>query len=788
METLLKILRLIPDNWIHFLEEAEVLEQNLVKRKGYLEGYKTKLDTLIRNLFQEIDTLDFGAFKTKFHGNRNFQKFEKVSLNFFGLLSLPEDFDSDNMDDIRDLVITKVELLKDVLSDVEIENFDSNTVLDHLKEIALVILKPIPEDMDFNDREAVLQLKNDKLAQLQPKVLDLMEYLLPFELDRGSLETNVQTFNDVANTVFSPHTPETDDEKEAMLEDEYPILSNIKNKIPQVRKTLADVTIPGINTAQISDHSKEVVEEIEDKIPEIEKLLNELDWENLESDTIVDKAETVFGHLKEILKLPLFHSVFPLLKEQFKFINLRDMDIKTLIAELERLVDIPDDVGLHDIPKVVALARTKVDELLDLISHVEIEGVDTKKMLAALRDFFDQLFKDLPEDLSLDNPADLCAVFFDKAVSFFQIQNSEKTQKAWLEILQKIQMIWQFVRSSGIHVDVKDQIDLHSEPPQNSVPPRMINVQGDLMEEKSIFEHRVTSATLIADPDGKADTAPMEQEVSFETPQETVNNDTPPSKEIPDAVEHSDPTLGISTSDTTAQVVEEQQEAAESGSSPDLDPEPIESQQNMGQDQEASSANDTSFKDLMGQWIQALLDDEKGLSEALDPAQKEILLSYFEGTLKNTLIDSFKALVDQPCVDLIEELKSRWQTFETGLLQDGFYVSRDGEEMPFTVGTLIDYLLDEFSAILILIRGKIEELVLEVIKWLYDLLDIAMEILANLKVPKSRIPLPLFNLITQKRDPNILCLIMVLPVATVKSILNMTSDDMDGWLASAAEK
>lgn len=473
MITIVKILKLLPDNWSDTLDKAEemggIMEGYFTKSSTFLEEKKATLDTLVNNLFTDLN-IDVNAL----HSNVIYKKLENIVIDFPELAAIPEDLDVDNMDDIRTFIEGKMEYLRTQLADLEFDAFDLDTVLAELQGIIAIVMD-IPEDLDFNDTEALAQLKNEKLTQLKPAIFRLLEQLLNMELAGTGIDTGIDTGIEKLNAVSDVIV--ADNNESNTNNEPISAISTIKNKLPLIEQELADVAIPGVDITKTSESSSAVLSLMEEKIPLIEEQLTNADWEHFEPTTWISQVKDIFNHVKVILDHPSLAGVFSVVQATFGLIRLKEIDAATALTKLKDVLDLPDDLELNDNTAIVEFIKSKVTELIDLVAYIEIEGINTDEIITKARDFTDSLLN-ISDDTGIDRVADLGFVLFDKLITFFQDNiTTVNTPNGWFEQLQKIQLIWKFVNNNSFHVSLKDKNDIHQNPIENNLS-RMMNTMN----------------------------------------------------------------------------------------------------------------------------------------------------------------------------------------------------------------------------------------------------------------------------------------------------------------------
>lgn len=174
-------------------------------------------------------------------------------------------------------------------------------------------------------------------------------------------------------------------------------------------------------------------------------------------------------------------------------------------------------------------------------------------------------------------------------------------------------------------------------------------------------------------------------------------------------------------------------------------------------------------------WVKEMLGDEQSeLRSAFSPEQQILVQHFLEGTWQDMLVHELETIHGDEA--LVEELKNKYTEFVALLQQDE----------PPTLGVLINYVFNTIQETLPVVMEKLRQLLLTCIGLLYDLLMIVIESLNHLKLPGSVFPAWLFTLITQGRNINVLCLLLAMPLSTVKKLLDTPYDELKIWVAEAS--
>jgi hypothetical protein len=768
INTLIKIIRLIPDNWEEIKQQSLIYQQKLNEDKGYLGEKRATLHTGVEQLFAQLE-FDYQALKNKVVATAFYQKFANVFIDFPELFNLPEDFDQDNMADIQALVEDKITLLRQQLPDLGFD-LDTPAFFSQLQQLLVIILE-IPDEFDFGDHQALQQLKTDSLAKAKPVINELLKIVLKHDDSEfvNQLESGVETITELADiivndpvaTVAEPSVsleqaqaadPDSNSDANANananLDSVEPpgLLANFKQKLPQLAATLSDIELPGIDVNIISDNTADLLTLLEAKRPLVEQLLTVSDGEKSEAAAYVTQLKGLLNHGVDVLQHPALAGVFNGALDQLDLTSVIDFngnEPEQLIDELKSCLVVDEDIDFSDIQQLSGLINSKLRQVLKVIAKVSIKGLDSAAVLAEITTFADKLLT-LPADASIDSLLDVASALFDKFMGYYQANvPTVDTPNKWLEQVQKLQALYKFIRVEGLDIALIDKITLHQQAPptaentrlpispvgqltlaQPSLEPASDPYQVFVDKQAAMLASAQAAANAALKQVSNADTsitasAVASPAISSETSSEpsTANNTTVAERPATAANAEvsgntNNATLAIDAGNNNAQA----------------DVVIANSSNSNGSENDGFEGNSA-----LPQMLTTLLTDSDLLAK-LSPEQRSYAEHLIAGTLQEKLITELKAelkaeFLEQSLVSaFIERMQQRTLTLRQ--------LFEQGEP---TLAALFELMFDGFKDIVTSFLTTVKALFLGTIDILYQLMMILTALLDYLEIPVGMI-------------------------------------------------
>ena len=698
INTLIKILRLIPDNWEEIKQQSRIYQQKLNEDKGYLGEKRAALHAGVEHVFEQLH-FDYPVLKNKVVATTFYQKFANVFIDFPELFNLPEGFDQDNMAHIQTLVEDKITLLRQQLPDLGFD-LDNPAFFSQLQQLIVIILD-IPDEFDFGDHRALQQLKTNSLGKAKPVINELLQIVLKRDDSEfaSQMETGMEKIVELGDIIVGDNQTAAADEQSAAP------LAGIKQKIPQLAATFSDVSLPEIDVNKVSDNATDLLTLIESKLPLIEQQSTAQEGEERDVAADVDQLKGLLKHGADIIKHPALASMFNGSLDQVDLATIVDFNGNTpeqLLTEFKSCLVVADDLDLTDAQQLSGLIKTKLSQLLEIIGKVSIKGLDSDALIAKVNAFSEKLFA-LPADASIDGILDIVSTLADKFIEFYQANASPlATSNKWLEQVQKLQVLYKFIRLEGLDISLIDKIAQHQQaPPTVDVTRQAISPAEQFVLPQSgvaddPYQAFVTKQTTML--------AAVTAQVAQPDSNSTVANST-----VANSTAANSTTANSSTANSTAA-----NDATNNATNNNAD--------DAGTNSDQSNSTSTS---TVQQMLTTLLTDA-GVLDKLSPEQKSYAEHLIAGTLQQKLMDGLKqAFLAQPQVDaFIQRMQSRVQDLTT--------LFKQGEP---TLAAIFEIIFDGFKDCITSFLATVTAILLNVIDMLYRLLLIFAAILDYLEIP-----------------------------------------------------
>ncbi|MCJ8290818.1 MAG: hypothetical protein HRT58_14240 [Crocinitomicaceae bacterium] len=180
----------------------------------------------------------------------------------------------------------------------------------------------------------------------------------------------------------------------------------------------------------------------------------------------------------------------------------------------------------------------------------------------------------------------------------------------------------------------------------------------------------------------------------------------------------------------------------------------------------STSEEDASinFKEII---LTLLTDEENGAISQVDKKYQDVITELIEGDwLSNFFENLFDSYLNmEEWLDLFEDEKE--------VMQKLIY----GKPIP-SLGEIMDKLIKQLSNAFNLIIQKAKSTIHFIIKTISEGLEAIIAMLKAIKIPEDWIPQFIKDLLLEGKNPNLLCLGLAIPLTTLKSILNLSSNQL----------
>ncbi|MFT5758699.1 MAG: hypothetical protein ACI9LM_003447 [Alteromonadaceae bacterium] len=766
INTLIKILRLIPDNWEEIKQQSLIYQQKLNEDKGYLGEKRAALHAGVEHVFEQLH-FDYPVLKNKVVATAFYQKFANVFIDFPELFTLPDGFDPDNMEHIQTLVADKIQLLRQQLPDLGLD-LDNERLFLSLQQLIKIVLD-IPDDIDFSNQQAISELKTNSLGKAKPVINELLQIVLKRDDSEfaSQMETGIETItelvdvivNDPVVTVSEPSLsleqaqaadPDSNSDANANLDSVEPpaLLAIFKQKLPQLAATLSDIELPGIDVNIISDNTADLLTLLEAKRPLVEQLLTASDGEHSEVAAYIAQLKGLLNHGVDVLQHPALAGVFNGALDQLDLTSVIDFNgnqPEQLIDELKSYLAVDEDIDFSDIQQLSALINSKLRQVLKVIAKVSIKGLDSAAVLAEITTFADKLLT-LPADASIDSLLDVASALFDKFMGYYQANvPTVDTPNKWLEQVQKLQALYKFIRVEGLDIALIDKITLHQQAPPTAENTRLpISPVGQLtlaqpsLEPASdpyqVFVDKQAALLASAQAAANAESNAALKQVSNADTSITVSAVASPAISSETSSEPStanNPTVAELPATAANEQVSDNTDsntmAIDAGSNS------VQADVAIANSSDSSSSNGSEGNSALPQMLTTLLTDS-GLLAKLSSEQRSYAEHLIAGTLQEKLITELKAELK---AEFLEQ--SLVSAFIERMQQRSLVLKQLFEQGEPTLAALFDLMFDGFKDIVTSFLTTVKALFLGTIDILYQLMMILTALLDYLEIPVGMI-------------------------------------------------
>ena len=442
METITKILTLIPDNWDDVLAQAQRFEGHVGTAHTIVGDQQATIESFVARAieFVAIDwtTIDDWLSRTQFY-----QHLEDVSLDIPALLAVPDDMDWSDSARLDSLITDKFELLKTAFSGLSVErktggSVDTALALEQLK-IVVNGIRDISADIDFADAESVELFRSRMTDSVKPAMFTLINTVFGIDL-------TASTTNSSADSVFSlpqkiqaaqPEPPESfDPALSENVRSSLEMLSRAKHAIPVLQQELNSVSTTATPLSALLAGSEDFVVHLQQHLPTLAEALTAVmegqDWQNVDFEQLKSDIQqlctVVVAFLDSSPATEAIRSLFgsvdgasPIQLIGFDESWSTEQKLTQLVTDITAIFSLPDDFDDLAPDAFVTWLKGKVDGLADVINHIELFGFTADSAWQRVKTPVEELFSTEGADLS--SPEGVTEFLFDKVVLLANMLN-----------------------------------------------------------------------------------------------------------------------------------------------------------------------------------------------------------------------------------------------------------------------------------------------------------------------------------------------------------------------------
>lgn len=801
METITKILTLIPDNWDDVLAQAERLESHVGTAHTFVGGQQATIKSLVARAVEFV-VLDWTKIDDWLSGTQFYQHLEEVSLDIPALLSVPDDMDWRDQDQLNTWITAKFELLKVAFANVSIERRSGGTVdtslaLEQLKTVVNA-MREISEGIDFEDAASVELFRSRMTETVKPAMFTLLNTLFGIDLSESSTSAGADSVFSLPQKIkdAQPEPPEAFDEVDNEdVRTTLQALSAAKHTLPVLQQELESVAGGGSPLSSILSGSEDFVVHLQQHLPGIAAAFSQVvdgqDWTNIDAEqlkTDVQQLSTlVVAWIDTSPLVETFRAMagsgasnaMPIKLVGFDESWTTEQKLTQLVQDLIAIFTLPDDFSDLAPDALIPWLRSKIDALVALINHIELAGFTAAHLYQRVKTPLDELFSTEGADLS--SPDGITEFFFDKVVLLANMLNpasgssqsetdgdsasnsepdSDTSESSWLasrlsqtggnliqlmltlvaELVEKAKLIWLFIQNNDLGFSLKDQ-------------------DADFKPAALTATNYQVNAGAAADPQSESNTG---SEQTGDSASETAESAS-----------------GADGSNTNSS---ESGGSANSGSGDSADSST--SPQNSGSEDVITAPPLREVVSLEMIIRNLLGDRDSGVISYLPTEVQDVMLGILNGEYQQKFVDDITAMWDASGVE--QQLEAHYQALVA--LQTP-QTDENGDPVRHTAASLVSQLVAGVGLIYNAVIAFAEQAVTLLIDIVFEVINTLFDVIKAFKVPTSVrniLPHQLEDALLGEHDPNLLCLIAAIPTVILTGFLTVPVETINSWIAEAA--
>ncbi|AUI87749.1 hypothetical protein BS333_15210 [Vibrio azureus] len=834
MDTTQKLFNLVPNHWQDVLVQAHKFEGYIDKAETFVDEQKIALEAHVSELFNFLD-IDWEKLSTWLLQNPILTKFSAVNIDIPAFIALPDGFDGNDTAQMQALVKEKLELLKQAFAPVEFEQMNLDELFPQLETI-IQTLVDLPEDLDFDDPLAVNEYKNSVIDSLRPQIYALVSSLFDLDLKDSMLNstlTRTQTLTDdfaqkLTQSPQSPPMQSTQEGQDVDFTDELPLqeepqegvidpdlgtlfeqnpvqgiiafVDKLKTLLPAIANQFQGQSIAGFEVATLITIAEELLTLIADNLAELVNKIVETDWQNLNLDGFVAEVQSIKAFVIEKITQSPLGGLYLAINWPSSSLGYVESTPEQAYEMLKEVIAVPQELESWGelqsltLPQLSEIARTKLTSAFELLRHLSPFGLSPAGLIDKVSEPMDALlsvandhdFDDLSANVRLviGKLTYLIERFFPNLTGSLELPDEHDFNDLKANgrlLLEKI-------------MDMADKLI----PEQDRSLDAGLKPLGELPLSSLLYfvVEQLKKGQLIYD-------FIQQQDIKIEL----VDQTQPAATGQKVVVEAQIGQEEKETTQTTNPTQPNQTQAANQQNTADTEAEKPDTDNNNAQDPNFDNATDTQADPLSQtnsalltnqQWLMAILGNKQTglISQIENQAEQDFILNLLSGTLVDQAVNTFLAWPE------VASLKNNALSGFDELLKQLSLHPDQTDTAPLTLGSLVTFSVEAVEAVYKALLSLLEKSIITAIELLHRTLSLCFSLLRSAQVPEGMLPqffeqrfVPVIEYTTDSdaddgsaliqytdSTPNILCLMLALPVSTISKLLTLPLEELQEWM------
>lgn len=422
MGALEKILKLIPQHWEDVLIRAHQYEAKFNQFEKDLDSRIEVFSSLVEGLLEKLN-IDWSSVITTITNHKVFKKIVDIPVDINAWIKLPDDFNSEDPEQVKSLISSKIALLKETLSPVKFESFNLDLAIDQLEDI-LQTIASVPMDMDIDDPQSTNEYKNKVLNEVKPKVMVLISTVFNINVAESSIGAGIEKAQSVSDVIVakiltdqseseSVSQPASQGGEENVDHEDNTVntalngLSKLRSVLPLIQTQLAVKSIAGLEADTVFQLLNDLLDVVEANLEPLVDQITEVQWQDLSLEEGIAQIKALLASVSSIFEESKLGPVFNQLKTSLPIpsspITWEGLTQEQAWAQFKSIIAKPDeinhweDVSQLNPSELLGLLKTKFNETVGLLKHANVFGHNLSQMLDRLIEPFEAL-TDIPVD------------------------------------------------------------------------------------------------------------------------------------------------------------------------------------------------------------------------------------------------------------------------------------------------------------------------------------------------------------------------------------------------------
>lgn len=777
METITKILTLIPDNWDDVLAQSQRFEGHVDTAHSCVSGQQATIEDLVARAIEFV-VIDWTKVDDWLSRTQFYQHLQDVSLDIPALLATPDEMDWSDSTQINALITDKFALLKTAFAGVNIEReegvlMDTSLALEQLKTVINGIWD-VSADIDFSEPESVELFRQRMTETVKPSMFIFINTVFGVDLSESTANTGADSTFSLPQKIQAaqPEPPETfdsalSDEMRTSLE----MLSKAKYALPVLQQELNSVTSAQTPLNSLLAVTEDAVVHLQAHLPTLANaltaVLNGQDWQNIDFEQLKSDIEQLCALAVIYLNTsPITEALrtFVAAEEGSSPVRLVGFDetwsteqkLTQLVTDVTEIVSLPDDFADLAPDAFITLVKGKVDHFATVINHIELFGFTANNVYQRVKTPIESVFSTEGADLS--SPEGVAEFLFDKVVLLVNLLSPVSDSASGPPASHETNNP---TGESSAEGGVGTQ-------PAGGFQAMLANAGGNMLQFiVKLIAELVEKAKLIwlFIKNNNLGLALKDQDESFT-----------PAALTPTNYQVNAGSVAAANSAENAASTDDSSSSGSADSSSTLPNESSEEPITTPAVREVVSL-EIVIRNLLG-------DRESGVISLLPTQVQDVMLGILDGEYQQKLIDDLTEIWEASGVE--QQFNEQYQAF---LAMQAPQTDAQGQPVNLTAANVVSQFVAGIGLMYnagLFFAGQAITLLIDIV---FEVINLLFAVVKAFNVPsavRDILPHQVEDALLGEHDPNLLCLIAAIPTVILTGLLTVPVETIQSWIAEAA--